>query len=380
MTWVSTLLLGCHDQPFPVPADLPAGTDPGSSETLTPGGLPVFRPAPATLYRLTDQEWRNSVQDLLGVAYTGALPVDYALYNYDRVGGSELTIGPLDLEMYETGAWTAAELAVPSLDAAEVLLGCPSDDAAASGRGSRPPPRGPGAAAGTEELDELAAMRAGVTVDPLLALQAVVASVLLSPDFLFRVEVGEPDPDHPDWRRYSSYEMAGRMASFLTASVPDFGADARRRSGRAARSGGAPRPDRPAPRDAAGAGGDVGVLRRDRRARGARGRHEGHHNLPGVHRRAPRRDGGRAPPAVRRRGARLRREPRRAPHHLDLVRRAGARRALRVPGHHRPGHEGDAAGRRPARRASSGGRRSSRSSRTTRAPARRSAGSGSAPS
>lgn len=225
MSLILTLLFGCHGngQSDGAPPDGPGETPP-DEQTVTPGGNLPFEPAPATMYRLTENEWRNSVQDLIGIWYARSLPVDYALYNYDRVGGSELTIGPLDLEMYETAAWVVAELAIPSADTADVLLGCASDDPGCvrgwlAATGERAWRRAPT----TEELDALMALHASVAtdLDGTLALQAVLASVLLAPDFLFRVEVGEPDPAHPEWRRLTSVEMAGRLASFLTASVPD---------------------------------------------------------------------------------------------------------------------------------------------------------------
>lgn len=222
MSLVLSLLFGCNGRESP-PGD--GAVDPVPDEPVrTPNGNLPFSPAPSTVFRITAPEWRNSVQDLLGVGYTGALPVDYALYNYHRVGGSELTIGPLDLEMYETAAWDAAALAVPTREAADTLLGCASDDpacvrgwlAATGERAWRRPLE-------TGELDTLLALHADTSVDldGVLAVRALLASLLLSPDFLFRVEVGAPDPAHPEWRRYTSYETAGRLASFLTASVPD---------------------------------------------------------------------------------------------------------------------------------------------------------------
>ncbi|MEQ1503592.1 MAG: DUF1592 domain-containing protein [Myxococcota bacterium] len=222
------LAVGCHHGeggPTP-PTDSPASSDTGAPSTVD--GFAAFEPAPATLYRLTDVEWRNSAQDLFGTWFTGALPLDYLLYNYSRVGGSELTIPPADLDLYEAAAWDLAALVAPDPTLAEATLGVPLDDLpGVRGWVARTIERAWRRPASGEELDELMARYADVSTGetPTLAVQATIAAILLSPDFLFRVEVGEPDPaapaGHPDWRRYTSWEMAGRLASFLTASVPD---------------------------------------------------------------------------------------------------------------------------------------------------------------
>ncbi|MEQ1564951.1 MAG: DUF1588 domain-containing protein [Myxococcota bacterium] len=192
-------------------------------EPTTPVGFAAFEPAPGTLYRLTEAEWRNSAEDLFGVRYEGALPIDYLLYNYSRVGGSELTIPPLDLELYEAAAWSVATAVAPDADAAAFALGVDPDDLGAVRaqvalrleRAWRRPPT-------PTELDALMAQYATqLAHGPALAAQATVASILLAPDFLFRVELGEPDPAHDGWRRYSEWEMAGRLGSLLLASVPD---------------------------------------------------------------------------------------------------------------------------------------------------------------
>jgi hypothetical protein len=60
---------------------------------------------------------------------------------------------------------------------------------------------------------------------------ALAAAVLQSPSFLFRVEVGEPDPEHEQLLRFTSWEMASRL-SFLLLDAPP-----RRRSPRRGRRG-----------------------------------------------------------------------------------------------------------------------------------------------
>jgi hypothetical protein len=213
--WIALVLAACKNDPEGSP------TEP----RVNPPAEPTpFAPAPATLVRLTDAEWRNSVEDLFGVRYTGALPLDFRLLNYGRVGGSQLTIPPADLDLYESAAWTVATNATPDDDAVERALGVsPTDHVAVRARLApvvarawRRPPT-------TTELDEL--MDRWTTVEPDLgadiAMRATIAAILLSPDFQFHAELGVPDPDHAGWRRLTGWERAGRLASFLTATVPD---------------------------------------------------------------------------------------------------------------------------------------------------------------
>ena len=57
--------------------------------------------------------------------------------------------------------------------------------------------------------------------NPWQALQYVTAAMLTSPNFLYRVELGEADPEHPGWLRYTGYEMAARLSFLLRNTFPD---------------------------------------------------------------------------------------------------------------------------------------------------------------
>ncbi len=198
----------------------------------------AFAPAAARLHRLTDVQWRNSVQDLTGVVYSGTLPGDYVLHGYANVGSAEATLSPVELEEVETAVWSVVATAVPDQAAALRFVGC--DIGAASSpvtvtAEADPCLRGWVTALGGQawrrpidgaEVEELASVYHVVgdgMSDDTLAVQAVLATVLLSPDFLYRVELGEPDADDPRRRRLSSYEVATRLAYFLTDAPPDEG-------------------------------------------------------------------------------------------------------------------------------------------------------------
>ncbi len=183
-----------------------------------------FAPATATMHRLTHTQWRNTVEAVLDVDYEGPLPDDYALHGYTRVGASQATVSPLELEQYEFAAWEVAETAVPDEASALDLVGCDPDELTCL----RTWVADHGLAAWRRpltvaEIDNLAylydrvALEDGVTT----GVQAVVAASLLAPDFVFRIEIGTPHPDRPGVRVFTDWEMASRLAYVLTDRPPD---------------------------------------------------------------------------------------------------------------------------------------------------------------
>lgn len=195
----------------------------------------AFLPPTAKLHRLTEAQYRNAVEDLLGVRYAGELPGDYRIYGYGTVGSAEVTLSPTELELVETAAWEVATAAVGSDAARDALVGCPlgvplgapdswrtDDHACVQGfvagfgrRAWRRPLEG-------EEIEELVALYDTVveeTADSTTAVQALVATFVLSPHFLYRVELGEEDPE--GGRRLNAWELATRLSFFLTDAPPD---------------------------------------------------------------------------------------------------------------------------------------------------------------
>jgi hypothetical protein len=207
----------------------------GSGDEGGAGEDEIPLPAP-TLHRLSQAQWRATVKDLTGADFQGDLPGDYELYGFSAVGASQVAIAPLDLEQYEAAAWDVAEQVLPDDAAVEAWLGCQVT-----------------APLGQEDLDVggEACLRAGLLAfaerawrrplsdDELQGLvgvyqeveealysttyggRAAMATALLSPHFLFRVERGESDPLDPTRLRFTDYEMASRLAFLLTGAGPD---------------------------------------------------------------------------------------------------------------------------------------------------------------
>lgn len=188
----------------------------------------AFVPAVAAMRRLTTSQYESSVRALLGpVELTVALEPDTQLNGLIAIASARATISPSAMEKYEAAAFEAAVQALAE-DRREAFVGCApqgtSDPACTRDFVERF-----GRLAFRRPLDEAEAARyvavadsAATTLSDFYAgIEFAVAGMLQSPNFLFRVELGEPDPDDASRLRYSSYEMATRLSFLFWNSTPD---------------------------------------------------------------------------------------------------------------------------------------------------------------
>ena len=180
-------------------------------------GEPPDRPpavaAPAPLRRLTQEQYRHSVRDLLGVATEGIeLPVDEGTAGF--FANTIAPVSELQLEQYARAAEVIARAAAPTL----ARLGACAAPAACDrfiadfGRRAYRRPLAP------EERNELAALAARAT-DPAGGVRLVVQSLLASPNFLYLAEapLAGSGPVAP----LEGFGLAARLSYFLWGSAPD---------------------------------------------------------------------------------------------------------------------------------------------------------------
>jgi hypothetical protein len=183
-------------------------------------------PTPVVLKRLTKAQYEHSVRDLVGdVAIPISLEPDNASDGFLVVGGSKSSISALGVERYESAAHAIAEQAMEPGPIRDALLPCTpaSDNDAACAREfvgafGRRAFRRPLA---DDELSRYVDRAIGAMNklgDFHQGLGFAMAGMLMSPYFLFRVELGTPDGDR---LRYSDYEIASRLSYFLWSSTPD---------------------------------------------------------------------------------------------------------------------------------------------------------------
>ncbi len=186
---------------------------------------------PVALRRLTAEQFTRSVHDVLGdhITVPSRIDPDDRRSGLVAVGASFATVTPSGFEKYEAAAAAVAEQA---LDAAhrDDLVPCEptaitaSDEACArtfiEQVGRRLFRRSLSQAEANARV-EIANQAANALRDFYAGLELGLMSLLVSPEFLFRVELAESDPSRPSSMRLTSVSMASRLSYLLWNSTPD---------------------------------------------------------------------------------------------------------------------------------------------------------------
>jgi hypothetical protein len=206
--------------------------------TVTLGNKPAV--GVVTIGRLNRTQYANTLRKLLGTKLdpSAKFPPDDLSFGFDNIGEA-LSIQPLHIELFESTAESLlTELfALPATDANRMkVLGC---DAQAGGHAC---------VASTVLAFAEKAFRRPVTeaeVAPFVAiadghttsggtaadgLKLALKAVLLSPYFLFKVEL-DPSPTAKDVHKLNAYELATRLSYYLWSSTPDDALYASAKSG-----------------------------------------------------------------------------------------------------------------------------------------------------
>lgn len=205
--------------------------NPSDEGVLLPDGgvAPPFAPATAHLKRLTVAQYGRTIHQLfgLGIKIPTDLEVDTKIHGFTTIGSSELTIGPRAAEQYEAAAIDLARQVFADTARRDAFVGCTPTDAAdpciktfLSTFGRRAWRR-PLSEAELTRWSNVVADVTGKLGSVWVGLEHATSGLLQSPYFLFRVEVGAPDPEKPGRLRYDDYEMASRLSFFLWGGTPD---------------------------------------------------------------------------------------------------------------------------------------------------------------
>jgi hypothetical protein len=218
-------LEGPSDTLSPTPGS--AGSSASTGGTAGTGNTPATDPGRVTLHRLNRAEYGNTLRDLLGASSEVAeqLPIDDRGSGFDNMA-DVLTLSPLHLSVFHSVAKKVAAETLSDASKRQKLVNC---DLATGGD-----------TCARQALKSFAyrAWRRPVTDQELERLMTVVATaktngdslevglglalraVLLSPHFVFRVEL-DPDPRSTTPHPLSAYELASRLSYFLWSSTPD---------------------------------------------------------------------------------------------------------------------------------------------------------------
>lgn len=199
--------------------------------TCPPAPVEPLRPAPAGLRTLTPQQYAASLRLVLDLDPANDAPVP-AIGAWATSAGAALGVVPettaIDYEAtaHDLAAWAFDPVRRLDTAGCEPLVQpddpCITDVIATLGRRAYRRPLA------TDELQRWTALATDVALtenDAWFGLQLAVSGLLQAPNFLYRVELTEPDPtappSDPDRRRYSDYELATRLSYLLFGEPPD---------------------------------------------------------------------------------------------------------------------------------------------------------------
>ncbi len=204
----------------PAPAPAPDGGE-AAGDAAPPRPEAPFVPGEPVMPRLTATQYRNTLTDVFGedLPRTPVEP-DTNPYLFYSIGAATTEVSETGVEQYAEAAFLVAEAVFADPARRARVLTCePADeaclDAYVRGLGRRLFRR----PLGEDEVAQwLAVARDTAGDDPLVGAESVLAGMLQSPAFLYRAEVGEPAGAT---NRYTSWEMAARLAFLLTDAAPD---------------------------------------------------------------------------------------------------------------------------------------------------------------
>jgi Protein of unknown function (DUF1592)/Protein of unknown function (DUF1588)/Protein of unknown function (DUF1595)/Protein of unknown function (DUF1585)/Protein of unknown function (DUF1587) len=187
-------------------------------------------PGPAPLRRLSVREYRSTVRDLLGVEVPSG--VDFAI---DRDTAGFSVGSPVATSTDASRLLDAADqLAAAAASRLPDLLPCPTVPADSAGQSScaqqfiqkfgRRAFRRPLSAEEVADLKAVYEAHRGAEINQGFpeAIQAVVAAMLVSPNFLYRNELGSVAPLREGTiLKFNAHELASRLSYALWGSMPD---------------------------------------------------------------------------------------------------------------------------------------------------------------
>ena len=188
-----------------------------------------FEPAPGQMRRLTATQYANLIHDTFGasIVVASTLEPDIAIDGLSALGASSSAISARGVEQYEQSAYEIADQVLAAGEPRDALMPCEPEGVADARcaelfvrRVGRRVWRRPVPSEDVGQLVNVAGRAAMAYGDFYEGVEVALAAMLQSPYFLFRIEVGELNPDGR-FRRFTGWEMAERLAFFFWDSGPD---------------------------------------------------------------------------------------------------------------------------------------------------------------
>lgn len=209
-------------------ASAPQSSIPEKSELATAESLhPIV-----AMRRITEQQYRNIIADIFGadIKVAGRFePIVRPQHQLIATGASGSTISPSGLEQFDAIARSvAAQVFAPSRRP-QVMRCAPADPKAPDQECARRTLtpiarylfRRPVTSAEQAAFINMAALATRDSGSFYTGLELAVASMMVSPNFLYVVESAEPVPGHPGELRLDSYSRASRLSFLLWNTSPN---------------------------------------------------------------------------------------------------------------------------------------------------------------
>ena len=198
----------------------------GSADPSATGG-------PLAMRRLTGEQYRNAIEDAFGsqIEVAGRFEPDNRQEGLNALGASRVAVTRSGFEQYEAMARSIAAQ-VTSVELRADILPCQPRSATAPDDAcmtqtikelGRTLLRRPLSQEDIQLRAEVASRVAEEQQDYYAGLQLALASLMVAPDFLFRVEVAEPAPlpDEPSRLQLTNLSLASKLSYFLWNRGPD---------------------------------------------------------------------------------------------------------------------------------------------------------------
>ena len=178
-------------------------------------------PGRVTIRRLNRAEYNNTIRDLIGIDFKPArdFPADDVGYGFDNIG-DVLSLPPLLMEKYLAAAekiideaWKRPELRKRLMPRPRQKGGLQQNLKQFATRAYRRPARDEE----VKRLMRLVRLAREQGDGPERGVKLALQAALVSPHFLFRVELDSPDQEGP----IGPWELASRLSYFLWSSMPD---------------------------------------------------------------------------------------------------------------------------------------------------------------
>ncbi len=188
-------------------------------------------PGVDSVRRLSESEYRHSIADIFGedVQVTGRFEPSVREHGLNAVGASQLTITPSGFEQYYAIAADVTKQAFEDASGKKNLPCTPANGASFEQACAEQVVAQFGRRLFRRNLEPaeiapyvgIAQQGAEAFNDFSYGVRAALAAMMASPDFLFRIERTEMDPDNKKSLRLDGYSKATRLSHFLWNTTPD---------------------------------------------------------------------------------------------------------------------------------------------------------------